>query len=151
MNLSVDVQSDAVIVTNVQNVAKFYLGELQKYVGCVASAETLKDDKKKCTDINKLKKFVSEQRIAFDKEVNSQPDVKAVHDALKSIEDMCDAVRNPYWESCKAIEDANKPAEELYDATINLNGVTMKQFEKVKKALVKDGIDFKVAEMNFKK
>lgn len=150
MNLEIEVKSNAAIATNVQAVAEHYITELQKYKGCVASVETLKDDKKKCADINKLKKFVSEQRIAFDKAVNAQPDVLAVHNALKSIEDECDAVRDPYWETCKAIEDANKPAEQKFAVELFFCDMTAKQLESLKKKLAKDGIEFVVKSMVLK-
>lgn len=146
MNLEIEVKSNAAIATNVKAVSEFYIAELQKYKGCVATPETLKDDKKSCTNINKLKKFVSEQRIAFDKEVNNQPDVKAVHDALKAIEDECDKMRTPYWESCKAIEDANKEPEETF--SVEMSAVmTAKQIEKVKKFFAKEGIALVVKDM----
>ena len=147
MNLEIEVKNNAEIVTNVQSVSAYYINELQKYKGCVASIETLKEDKKKCADINKLKKFVSEQRIAFDKAVNAQPDVLAVHNALKAIEDECDAVRNPYWETCKTIEDASKPAEQKFAVELFFCDMTAKQLESLKKKLAKDGIEFAIKSM----
>ena len=147
MNLEIEVKNNAEIVTNVQSVSAYYINELQKYKGCVASVKTLKEDKKKCADINKLKKFVSEQRIAFDKAVNAQPDVLAVHNALKAIEDECDAVRSPYWETCKAIEDASKPAEQKFAVELFFCDMTAKQLESLKKKLAKDGIEFAVKSM----
>lgn len=147
MNLEIEVKSNAAIATNVQKVSAYYIKELQKYRGCVASVETLKDDKKKCADINNLKKFVSEQRIAFDKAVNAQPDVLAVHNALKDIENECDAVRNPYLATCKAIEDAAKPAEQKFAVELFFCDITAKQLESLKKKLAKDGIEFAVKSM----
>ena len=147
MNLEIEVKNNAEIVTNVQSVSAYYINELQKYKGCVASVETLKEDKRKCADINKLKKFVSEQRIAFDKAVNAQPDVLAVHNALKAIEDECDAVRSPYWETCKAIEDASKPAEQKFAVELFFCDMTAKQLESLEKKLAKDGIEFAIKSM----
>lgn len=144
MELEIEVKSNASIATNVVEVSQHYLAELDKFKGLVATDATLKDDKKKCADINKLKKFVSELRIAFDRAVENQPDVKAVHDALKAIEDKCDEVHDSYWESCKAIEDVDKPAEETFLVSVNFTGITMKQLESMKKKWAKCGIEFEV-------
>lgn len=147
MNLEIEVKSNAAIATNVQSVAAECITQLQKYRGCVATPETLKSDKDACANINKLKKFISDERIAFDKRVAEQPDVKAVHDALKAVELECDAIRGPYWESVKAIVEADKPAEETFNVTIALTTVTAKQLESIKKKLTKDGIAYQVQSM----
>lgn len=144
MNLDTRVQSNAVIVSNVLEVKTHCLAQLDKYRGCVATRETIKDDKDACASINKLKKFIADQRIAFDKEVNNQPDVKAVHDALKEIENACDEIRNPYWETVKAIVDADKPKEPTFNVKISLFNITMAQLKKVTDLCEKNGIAIKM-------
>lgn len=147
MNLDTRVQSNAVIVSNVLEVKAHCLAQLDKYRGCVATRETIKDDKDACASINKLKKFIADQRIAFDKEVNNQPDVKAVHDALKEIEIACDEIRNPYWETVKAIVDEDKPKEKLVNTKVQLLGVTMAQVKKITDLCNKNGITYKLGKM----
>ena len=142
MNLEIEVRTNAQIVTNVRAVADECLAGLKKYEGCVATPETLKGDKKACANINALKKFIASERINFDRAVENQPDVKAVHDALKEVEKRCDEVRAPYWASVKAIEDADKPAEEMFSMTLFFPSMTLKQIESLKKKLVNDGIEF---------
>ena len=151
MNLESEVRSTAAIVTNVQAVASECIAQLAKYDGCVATRESLKDDKKKCTEINKLKKFISEQRIAFDRAIKEQPDVKAVHDALKSVELECDRIRDPYLASCKAIEDADKPAEETFTIRFTTRNLTLAGFAKFKKSMEKAGIEYAVDSMDVNK
>lgn len=147
MKLEIEVRSNAAIATNVQAVASECIAQLAKYDGCVATKDTLKSDKEACAAINKLKKFIADERIAFDRAVEEQPDVKAVHDALKSVELECDRIRGPYWETVKAIVDADKPAEELFAVTISFPSMTMKQLESLKKKFVKDGIEFATREI----
>lgn len=142
MNLEIEVRTNAQIITNVRAVADECLAGLKKYEGCVATPETLKGDKKACANINALKKFIASERINFDRAVENQPDVKAVHDALKEVENRCDEVRAPYWASVKAIEDADKPDEEMFAMTLFFPSMTLKQIESLKKKLVKDGIVF---------
>lgn len=144
MNLDTKVESNAVIVSNVLEVKNYCLAQLEKYRGCVATRDTLKSDKDACASINKLKKFIADQRIAFDKEINNQPDVKSVHDALKEIEKECDAVRNPYWETVKAIVDADKPKEPTFNVKIALSNITMAQLKKVTDLCEKNGIAIKM-------
>lgn len=147
MSLEIKVASNAAIVTNVQEVARYYLDALKNYEGLVATEATVKEDKKKCAEINKLKDAVAKQRIAFDRAIEEQPDVKAVHNALRSIELACDAVRDPYWASCKAIEDARKPPEDRFVVSVNLIGITSKQLDAMKKKWAKDGIVASVIDM----
>lgn len=147
MRLEIKVASDAAIITNVQDVARHYLDALKNYEGLVATEATVKEDKKKCTEINRLKEAVAKQRIAFDRAIEEQPDVKAVHDALRSIELACDAVRDPYWASCKAIEDACKPPEDRLVVSVNLIGITNKQLDSMKKKWAKDGITASVIDI----
>lgn len=144
MNLEINISNPAVIATNVESVCTELMGQLQKYKGCVATEDTLKDDKKACANINKLKKFIADERIAFDKRVASMPAVQAVHDAMRLVELECDSVRGPYWESVKAIEDANKVPDPVYEIGLTLKGVTLKQLESIQKKLQKDGIDFEL-------
>lgn len=147
MELTTHVQSNAVIISNVLEVKTHCLAQLDKYRGCIATRETIKDDKDACASINKLKKFIADQRIAFDKEVNNQPDVKAVHDALKDIENACDEIRNPYWETVKAIVDEDKPKEKLVNTKVQLLGVTMAQVKKITDLCNKNGITYKLGKM----
>ena len=114
MELNVTVVKDADIVTNVEAVSAHYLEALKKYEGCVSSPETLKDDKKACAAIRKLKKMVSDERIAFDRRVAALECVRRVHDSLKAIEKRCDEIVDPYWKSVKAVEEAmSAPAAEV--------------------------------------
>ena len=144
MNLDTKVESNAVIVSNVLEVKDYCLAQLEKYRGCVATRDTLKSDKDACASINKLKKFIADQRITFDKEVNNQPDVKAVHDALKEIEIACDEVRNPYWETVKAIADADKPKESAFHVSMTFPSLTMSQMEKIVDVCEKNHIAVKI-------
>lgn len=142
MELEININTPAVIATNVESVCSELMGQLQKYRGCVATPESLKDDKKACASINKLKKFISDERIAFDKRVASMPAVQAVHDAMRTVELECDAIRNPYWESVKAIEEAGKAPEPEYNISLHLTGVTIKEWESIQKKFIKDGIEY---------
>lgn len=112
MELVLRTSTDATVDTNVSEVVQYCKSMLEKYRGCVATKETLRDDKRVCADINRLKQFASDQRIAFTKRIMSCPTVENVVASMKSIESMCDEVRDPYWASVKAIEDADKPKEE---------------------------------------
>lgn len=112
MELVLRTSTDATVDTNVSEVVQYCKSMLEKYRGCVATKETLRDDKRVCADINRLKKFASDQRIAFTKRIMSCPTVDNVISSMKSIESLCDDVRDPYWASVKAIEDADKPKEE---------------------------------------
>lgn len=115
MELVLRTLTDATVDTNVSEVVQYCKSMLEKYRGCVATKETLRDDKRVCADINRLKKFASDQRIAFMKRIMSCPTVENVVSSMKSIEALCDEIRDPYWESVKAIEDADKPKEERMD------------------------------------
>lgn len=112
MELVLRTSTDATVDTNVSEVVQYCKSMLEKYRGCVATKETLRDDKRVCADINRLKQFASDQRIAFTKRIMSCPTVDNVISSMKSIESLCDEVRDPYWASVKAIEDADKPKEE---------------------------------------
>ena len=112
MELILRTSTDATVETNVSEVVQYCKSMLDKYHGCVATKETLRDDKRVCADINRLKKFASDQRIAFTKRIMSCPTVENVVSSMKFIESLCDEIRDPYWESVKAIEDADKPKEE---------------------------------------
>lgn len=112
MELVLRTSTDATVDTNVSEVVQYCKSMLEKYRGCVATKDTLRDDKRVCADINRLKQFASDQRIAFTKRIMSCPTVDNVVSSMKSIESMCDEVRDPYWASVKAIEDADKPKEE---------------------------------------
>ena len=79
--------------------------------------------------------------------MNNQPDVKAVHDALKEIENACDEIRNPYWETVKAIVDEDKPKEKLVNTKVQLLGVTMAQVKKITDLCNKNGITYKFGKM----
>lgn len=142
MNLEIDISAPAIIATNVEEICSELMTQLQKYRGCISTPDTLKDDKKACTNINKLKKFIADERIAFDKRVAAMPAVQAVHDAMRLVELECDAIRGPYWESVKAIEDAGKAPDPVYDIDLTLKGVTLKQWESIQKKLQKDGIQY---------
>lgn len=115
MKLVLRTSTDATVDTNVSEVVQYCKSMLEKYRGCVATKETLRDDKRVCADINRLKQFASDQRIAFTKRIMSCPTVDNVISSMKSIESLCDEVRDPYWASVKAIEDADKPKEERMD------------------------------------
>lgn len=151
MNLEIEVRTNAQIVTNVRAVVDGCLSDLKKYEGCVATPATLKDDKKACANINALKKFIASERINFDRAVENQPDVKAVHDALKEVEARCDEVRAPYWASVKAIEDADKPAEETFTIRFTTRNLTLAAFAKFKKSMEKAGIEYAVDSMKVNK
>lgn len=142
MNLDININTPAVISTNVEAVCAELMTQLQKYRGCVATEETIKDDKKACANINKLKKFIADERIAFDRRVASMPAVQAVHDAMRLVELECDEIRMPYWESVKAIEDANKAPEPKYNVSLHLAGITLKEWQSIQKKFAKDGIEF---------
>jgi hypothetical protein len=115
MELVLRTSTDATVDTNVSEVVQYCKSMLEKYRGCVATKETLRDDKRVCADINRLKKFVSDQRIAFMKRIMSCQTVENVVSSMKAIESLCDEVRDPYWASVKEIEDADKPKEEKMD------------------------------------
>lgn len=151
MNLEIEVRTNAQIITNVRAVADECLAGLKKYEGCVATPETLKSDKKACANINALKKFIASERINFDRAVENQPDVKAVHDALREVETRCDEVRAPYWASVKAIEDADKPAEETFTIRFTTRNLTLAAFAKFKKSMEKAGIEYAVDSMDVNK
>lgn len=112
MKLVLRTSTDATVDTNVSEVVQYCKSMLEKYRGCVATKETLRDDKRVCADINRLKQFASDQRIAFTKRIMSCPTVENVVSSMKTIESLCDEVRDPYWASIKAIEDADKQKEE---------------------------------------
>lgn len=138
MELILRTSTDATVDTNVSEVAEYCRCMLEKYRGCVATKETIRDDKRVCADINKLKKFASDQRIAFTKRIMSCPTIEKVVSSMKFIEDMCDEVRDPYWESVKAIEDADKPKEEKMDeCVIVLENVLPSEVAKVFKYIEK--------------
>ena len=147
MKLEVQVKANADIVSNVLEVSNQYIDGLQKYRGCVATKETLKSDKEACAKIRAVKKAIADERIAFDNAVKAMPDVRMIHEALKSVEDECDAIVGPYWETVKAIVDADKAPEEQFKVTLELPCVTAKQLEKFKKALTKDGVAYQVQTM----
>lgn len=115
MELVLRTSTDAIVDTNVSEVVQYCKSMLEKYRGCVATKDTLRDDKRVCADINRLKQFASDQRIAFTKRIMSCPTVENVVSSMKSIESLCDEVRDPYWASVRAIEDADKPKEEMMD------------------------------------
>ena len=144
MELTTQVKSNAVIISNVLEVKEYCLAQLEKYRGCVATTETIKEDKLACANINKLKKFIADQRIAFEKEVNSQPDVKSVRDALKEIELACDEMRNPYWETVKSIADADKPKEPAFHVSMTFPSLTMSQMKKIVDVCEKNYIAVKI-------
>lgn len=140
MELVLRTSTDATVDTNVSEVVQYCKSMLEKYRGCVATKDTLRDDKRICADINRLKQFASDQRIAFTKRIMSCPTVENVVSSMKSIESLCDEVRDPYWASIKAIEDADKPKEERMDVCgIILGNVlpseVMKVFKYVEKYL----------------
>lgn len=140
MELVLRTSTDATVDTNVSEVVQCCKSMLEKYRGCVATKETLRDDKRVCADINRLKQFASDQRIAFTKRIMSCPTVENVVASMKSIESLCDEVRDPYWASVKAIEDAEKPKEERMNVCgIILGNVlpseVMKVFKYVEKYL----------------
>lgn len=148
MELKMEVVRDADISTNVAEVSSHYLESLEKYRGMVATEETLAEDKKACANIRKLKKSVSEQRIAFDRAVDNLPCVKQVHDSLLAIEKKCDEMVDPYWQSVKAIEEAKKGIPEIatmVDAKIEIKGIPMKELDKIVKYIAKSGFVPKVS------
>lgn len=138
MELVLRTSTDAIVDTNVSEVVQYCKSMLEKYRGCVATKETLRDDKRVCADINRLKQFASDQRIAFTKRIMSCPTVENVVASMKSIESLCDEVRDPYWASVKAIEDADKPNEERMDEFgIILSNVLPSEVAKVFKYIEK--------------
>ena len=138
MELVLRTSTDATVDTNVSEVVQYCKSMLEKYRGCVATKDTLRDDKRVCVDINRLKKFASDQRIAFTKRIMSCPTVDNVVSSMKSIESMCDEIRNPYWESVKAIEDADNPKEErMAECEIVLGNVLPSEVLKVFKYIEK--------------
>ena len=138
MELVLRTSTDATVDTNVSEVVKYCKSMLEKYRGCVATKDTLRDDKRVCADINRLKQFASDQRIAFTKRIMSCPTVDNVVSSMKSIESLCDEVRDPYWASVKAIEDADKPKEERRDVCgIILSNVLPSEVVKVFKYVEK--------------
>lgn len=151
MELQVQVLHDADIATNVAEVSKHYLESLEKYRGVVATEETLADDKKACATIRKLKKSVSEQRIAFDRAVCALPCVKKVHDSLLAIEKKCDEMVDPYWKSVKAVEEAKKGVPDVVsavDARIDIPNIPLKELDKIVKYITKAGFVPKVSVKN---
>ena len=151
MELQVQVLHDADIATNVSEVSDHYLVSLEKYRGMVATEETLAEDKKTCAAIRKLKKTVSEQRIAFDRAVENLPCVKQVHDSLLAIEKKCDEMVDPYWQSVKAIEEAKKVVPDsvtTVDARIDIPGIPLKELDKIVKYITKAGFVPKVSVKN---
>lgn len=142
--LELTIQSNATIASNVQEVSAHCMEQLEKYRGCIATPETIKADKDACAKINKLKEFIKEQRIEFDRAVNNQPDVKAIHDALKAVEVACDEIRKPYWESVKAITVKEESPEEYYNVSISMKHISNAQKNKVFASLTKMGIAFSI-------
>lgn len=132
MELVLNTMQDASVATNVGEVVSYCKSMLEKYRGCVATPDTLRDDKRACADINRLKKFASDQRIAFTKKVMSCDTVSLVISSLKEIENACDEIRDPYWATVKAIEDADKPKEERMDgACITFDNILPSEIKKV--------------------
>lgn len=145
MELIMNTMHDASVSTNVEEVVSYCMSMLEKYRGCVATPDTLRDDKKACAGINKLKKFASDQRIAFVKKVMQCDTVSRVVSSMKAIEDACDEVRDPYWASVKAIEDADKPQEERIDgASISFDNILPSEIVKIVKYVEKYLPDVKV-------
>lgn len=144
MSLVSEVRSPASIVSNVEEVSEFCKGELEKYRGCVATAETLKDDKAACARINKLKDAIGNERKKFYRAVLDQPEVKKVIETLKSVEDRCDEIRDEYWKSVKAVEESMKAPTDMPDELTATFKVTAekKYIDGLFARLKKDGVKF---------
>ena len=77
-----------------------------------------KEHKTLCANLNKTAKFISDQRIDFEKRLYEVPAVKRIVDALKSASDEVLKMREPIWERYNQLVDAGKPPEERFRVTV---------------------------------
>lgn len=109
--------------------------------GVVAKGVTdSKDHKTLCANLNKTVKFISDQRIDFEKRLYEVPAVKRIVEALKSANEKILEMREPIWGEYNRIVDANKPPEEYFNVVVRFKDITMSELEKMKKKWSKDGV-----------
>ena len=99
-----------------------------------------KDHKTLCTNLNKTAKFLSDQRIDFEKRLYEVPAVKRIVEAMKKTTNEELALREPIWCEYNQIVDASKPPEEHFNVVVHFKGITMSELEKMKKKWAKDGV-----------
>ena len=99
-----------------------------------------KDHKTLCTNLNKTAKFLSDQRIDFEKRLYEVPAVKRIVEAMKNTTNEVLALREPIWGEYNQIVDANKPPEEHFNVVIRFKDITMSELEKMKKKWARDGV-----------
>lgn len=99
-----------------------------------------KDHKTLCTNLNKTAKFLSDQRIDFEKRLYEVPAVKRIVEAMKNTTNEVLALREPIWDEYNQIVDASKPPEEHFNVVIRFKDITMSELEKMKKKWAKDGV-----------
>ena len=107
-----------------------------------------KDHKTLCTNLNKTAKFLSDQRIDFEKRLYEVPAVKRIVEAMKKTADEVLAMREPIWGKYNQIVDASKPPEEHFKVFVCFKDITMSELEKMKKKWAKDGIVTEVGAIN---
>lgn len=159
--LEVTINGDLSIVDNVEAVCKATLArakealaengiELVDVEGSVV-AKGVTDSKEHgtlCTNLNKTAKFISDQRIDFEKRLYEVPAVKRVVEALKNASDEVLKMREPIWNTHKALKEADQPKAEIFNVTVQFKSITMSELEKMKKKWAKDGIVTEVGAIN---
>ena len=159
--LEVTINGDLSIVDNVETVCKATLArakealaengiELVDVEGSVV-AKGVTDSKEHgtlCTNLNKTAKFLSDQRIDFEKRLYEVPAVKRIVEAMKKTADEVLAMREPIWGKYNQIVDAGKPPEEHFNVVVRFKDITMSELEKMKKKWAKDGIVTEVGAIN---
>ena len=103
-----------------------------------------KEHKTLCTNLNKTAKFISDQRIDFERRLYEVPAVKRIVEALNGASDEVLKMREPIWEKYNQLVDAGKPPEERFKVTVCFNGITMSELEKMKKKWSKDEVEASV-------
>ena len=98
------------------------------------------DHKTLCTNLNKTAKFLSDQRIDFEKRLYEVPAVKRIVEAMKNTTNEVLAMREPIWGEYNQIVDASKLPEEHFNVVIHFKDITMSELEKMKKKWAKDGV-----------
>ena len=159
--LEVTINGDLSIVDNVEAVCKSTLArakealaengiKLVDFEGSVV-AKGVTDSKEHgilCTNLNKTAKFISDQRIDFEKRLYEVPAVKRVVEALKNASDEILKMREPIWNTHKSLKDADQPKAEIFNVTVQFKSITMSELEKMKKKWAKDGIITEVGAIN---
>lgn len=159
--LEVTINGDLSIVDNVEEVCKATLArakealaengiELVDVEGSVV-AKGVTDSKEHgtlCTNLNKTAKFISDQRIDFEKRLYEVPAVKRVVEALQNASDEILKLREPILNKHKALKDADKPKEEIFNVMVQFKSITMSELEKMKKKWAKDGVVTEVGAIN---